>query len=63
MFMVTREGVDDLYVEAADYDVEDGDLVFMDDEGAEVGRVKAETWDAVVRPADLLAAVSTDDDE
>ena len=51
MFMVTRDAADDVYVDAESYEVEDGDLVFYDDEGSETGRVKAETWDAVVKPA------------
>jgi hypothetical protein len=39
MFMVSRDGCEDIYARAADYSMEDGDLVFLNDEGSECGRV------------------------
>ena len=39
MFMVSRDGCEDIYARAEDYSMEDGDLVFLNDDGIEVGRV------------------------
>ena len=39
MFMVSRDGCEDIYARAADYSMEDGDLVFLNDDGCECGRV------------------------
>ena len=39
MFMVSRDGCEDIYARAEDYSMEDGDLVFLNAEGSECGRV------------------------
>ena len=39
MFMVSRDGCEDIYAHAEDYSMEDGDLVFLNEEGSECGRV------------------------
>ena len=39
MFMVSRDGREDIYARAEDYSMEDGDLVFLNAEGSECGRV------------------------
>lgn len=58
MFMVSRDGAEDIYIDAHSYAMVDSDLVFYDAEDLETGRVVAFSQgegNAVFRPAAVAA--------